>query len=831
MQAVEQRRHPEHLVHGHDARAADAHHAHAEVLVADEPLGLGQLNVEVGRAVLCLLARDDREEGGAVPLEAGQVLVARGLVNLGLAAELGLHRDDREAVRLLAAVAATLADALVDPDALRRLGRLAALALAAQLGGALLVVDQDRHPLHTRELLLRGEQLLAVAHIRYAGELDAAVAARVLGGNDDPPHAFELEPARQVPHAQLDLDVLAAGHGDVLVVEQLVGDVHAGRDGRAHRERARVVEGAVAEVLHQMAVVGERRHADPLRALAAHLRDAGDLALALGVQQHHRVAADPGAHERALRRLYGAVVRAAGAEERRALRHRQLRRPSLDLRQLAQAGLDRIDPDAARAEARRHRPADQVGVEVQLAREQRLAALVLLAEDARSAGCAVERVLQEGLDERALLLRDQYLVEPAGELAGDLRLERRDHAELQDADAGALEGAAVEPELAQGVHQVVVGLAGDHDAEPGALRALDAVQTVLARVRERQLGAWAEEGALHVERGGCQQVAVRHVLVGLAVPLHGRHHRHHPVRRDGGGGDGVGHAGHDLEARPEAGGARAGERVQADVEHLLHVPREEDRHLEARKQGLGGARDRGGLAARVVADDGEAAAGARDADEVAVAQGVGGAVEAWRLAVPHGQHAVVAGARELRGQLAAPGGRGTELLVEARHVAHVVLLDQLPVAGELLVEAAQRRALVAGDHRPRVEAAATVGAVLVERQTDQALEAGQQDAARLEEVLVVERDVEKRPATAAVAVARAPVAASPAEVIGSRGAPPGSSALGYGDRHPAPLSRRARPRSARRSLADWLNQLTIGGTRKAIPWFCAQSVDAVYNRV
>ena len=43
---------------------------------------------------------------------------------------------------LLAAVAAALADALVDQHAPGRLGRPAALALAPQLGGARLVVDQ-----------------------------------------------------------------------------------------------------------------------------------------------------------------------------------------------------------------------------------------------------------------------------------------------------------------------------------------------------------------------------------------------------------------------------------------------------------------------------------------------------------------------------------------------------------------------------------------------------------------------------------------------------------------------------------------------------------------
>ena len=183
------------------------------------------------------------------------------------------------------------------------------------------------------------EQLLAVAQLGDLGQLDAAVAAGVLGRDDDPAHALELQPAGEVRHAQLALDGLAAGHGHVLVVEQLVGDVHAGRHRRAHRERAGVVEGAVAEVLDEVAVVGERRHADPLRALAAHLGDAGDVALALGVQEHHRVAADPGADERAFRGLHRAVVRAAGAEERCALRHRQLRRPAVDLGELAKARL------------------------------------------------------------------------------------------------------------------------------------------------------------------------------------------------------------------------------------------------------------------------------------------------------------------------------------------------------------------------------------------------------------------------------------------------------------------------------------------------------------
>src|SRR5260221_122507 len=77
---------------------------------------------------------DHRDEAGAETLDAGIILVARGLIDRALAAELGLARDDRQAVRLHAAIAATLADAGVDEQAARRVGIGGALAPAALFG-------------------------------------------------------------------------------------------------------------------------------------------------------------------------------------------------------------------------------------------------------------------------------------------------------------------------------------------------------------------------------------------------------------------------------------------------------------------------------------------------------------------------------------------------------------------------------------------------------------------------------------------------------------------------------------------------------------------------
>src|SRR5207237_10498665 len=98
------------------------------------------------RDALALLEQrtHDGDEGRAKTLEAGEILVAARLVDGALAAELGLERLHRHAVRLHAAVAAALAHQLVDDHAPRGIGELAALAAAALLGRAGLVVDQHR---------------------------------------------------------------------------------------------------------------------------------------------------------------------------------------------------------------------------------------------------------------------------------------------------------------------------------------------------------------------------------------------------------------------------------------------------------------------------------------------------------------------------------------------------------------------------------------------------------------------------------------------------------------------------------------------------------------
>ena len=144
--ALEMRRHAENAADGDDAGAADAGDDDVVGLAELRMRGLRQRHRPPGPAgdalALLQLRAVHGDEGRAEALHAGEVLVAGRLVDGALAAELGLQRLHRDAVRLHAAVAAALADQFVDDDALLGIGERAALAAAALLGGAGLVVDQ-----------------------------------------------------------------------------------------------------------------------------------------------------------------------------------------------------------------------------------------------------------------------------------------------------------------------------------------------------------------------------------------------------------------------------------------------------------------------------------------------------------------------------------------------------------------------------------------------------------------------------------------------------------------------------------------------------------------
>ena len=123
----------------------------------------------------------DGDEAGAEALQAAGVLVAGALVDDALAAELGFQRLDRQAIALDAAVAAALAHQVVDHHAHGRVDHGAALAAAALLGGAGLVVDDDRGALDLAQFALDAVELVAMQHLHARRQLGVGVLLRLVG--------------------------------------------------------------------------------------------------------------------------------------------------------------------------------------------------------------------------------------------------------------------------------------------------------------------------------------------------------------------------------------------------------------------------------------------------------------------------------------------------------------------------------------------------------------------------------------------------------------------------------------------------------------------------
>ncbi len=600
--ALDMRGHAEQLADGDNAGAADtgdddAVAAAARHIVAHRVGHLGLRQFGHGRQIGSRLrlgfaqrAAFHRDEAGAKALEAGKVFVAAALVDGALAAEFGFQRLDRQAVALIGAVAATFANQRIDDHAPRRIDHQPAFAAAALFGGAGLVVDDDGDASLFAQLALNGIEIVAVAHRRPAGQADGVVVLlRFVGDHHDAAHAFCLELAADLRYGQASLHRLPARHRHGVVEQNLVGGIHPGGDGLANGEQPRVVIGAVAQIDEHMLVGGERRLADPSHALAAHLAEG----LRGTVHPHHHVvAADTGHAARAFGHAGRGVVRAARAEPGRTLgtgaRRLQGALARVDHRQpFADAALH-IHPgvaqDAQPLQPRGNGPGDDRRIEVGLGGQQPVAAGIGLAPFAAGAvsrdfveladdvgphvfAPVVELFLELILDDLALFFHHQNLLQPGGEFAGELRLERPDHGDLVQADAELRAGVSIQPEIVQGLTGIVIGLARGHDAQP-RVRAVDdgVVQAIGADIGQRRVPLHIHQPCLLSQRrvGDADVHAVRRQgkVFGQqdahAVGVHiDRGRRLHDFL-DG------------LHARPDAGIAAQGKGVHAQIENVLH---------------------------------------------------------------------------------------------------------------------------------------------------------------------------------------------------------------------------------------------------------------------
>ena len=227
------------------AGAADAGDDDAVGSVQRRQLGLGRTGngSACAEARPCATGRLDGHEAGAEALEAGEVLVAGRLVDPA-PAELGLLRLDGDAVAgHPQSPQPSQTSSLITT---RSSGSGKAPRLRRRRFSAAQVWSKTRAETPGTS---RRRRCTASSSSRWCTRTPGAQAGGRPGngwlvGDDrdllDPLRAQQAGDRRHVEVAGLHL--LAAGHGDRVVVEDLEGDVGARRHGRADRQRARVVE-------------------------------------------------------------------------------------------------------------------------------------------------------------------------------------------------------------------------------------------------------------------------------------------------------------------------------------------------------------------------------------------------------------------------------------------------------------------------------------------------------------------------------------------------------------------------------------------------------------
>ncbi len=290
----------------------------------------------------------------------------------------------------------------------------------------------------------------------------ARIFVRLVGDDDDALGPFGGNLARHLRHGQSAVIGLAAGHRHGVVEQDFVGDVGVGGDRGADRHVAGMIVGAVAEILEDVIAVGERRLADPVGALAAHMRIAERRAVH---PLRHIMAADAGIGAHAFRHHGRGVVRAAGAEIRNALGDvlgfggdaLQFLQP----RHAAGNVVVAMEFEQPFADADR----DVVGIERALDREQPVAVLVLLADADRLIGGAVKFLANLDFKQRALLLDDDDEIEAVGEFGKLAAAERPGAADFVKPDAELVAFDLVDAELVEGLTDVEIAFAGGDDAD------------------------------------------------------------------------------------------------------------------------------------------------------------------------------------------------------------------------------------------------------------------------------------------------------------------------------------------------------------------------------
>ena len=392
--------------------------------------------------------------------------------------------------------------------------------------------------------------------------------------HDDGLHAFAAYLAGDVGHGEGAVHRLAARHRDRVVVENLVGDVDLRGHRLANRQRAGMEVGAVAQILEDVFLVGERCLPAPGHAFAAHLGKGVGVAVHPG---DHVVAADAGHGPRAFRHHGGAVVRATRAVMRGARESGAGQGEFLFLRrQKRKAIADVLGGKEARQALGNHAGDARRGQFIGRGQDP-LATLVVLANHAGAGRTipVVHLLLHLRLEEAALLLDHDDVFQAAGKILDAARLQRPGHADLVHADADVFGGLVVDAQILERLQHVQVALASGYDTQARTRRIEnDLVQVIGAGERQRRSHGVLMQAHFLIQR----RVRPTDIQTARRQLEIGRNDNIQLVRIDVDAGRRLDRFSDGLEADPAPGKATHRPAEQAHVQNVLHASRIEYRH-------------------------------------------------------------------------------------------------------------------------------------------------------------------------------------------------------------------------------------------------------------
>ena len=134
----------------------------------------------------------------------------------------------------------------------------------------------------------------------------------IITDQGDTSHALATQLVHEILHSEGAINWLATSHGHRIVVQNLIGDIDAGRHRGPYGHNARVEVGTITQILKHMLCIGKGGLPDPGRALTAHLGKG--MGITIGHPGCHVVAAYPAQRMTALGDTCRDIMRAAGAE-------------------------------------------------------------------------------------------------------------------------------------------------------------------------------------------------------------------------------------------------------------------------------------------------------------------------------------------------------------------------------------------------------------------------------------------------------------------------------------------------------------------------------------